>query len=86
MIRERRATQPGWIGNAGCVFRNPAGHSAGRLIEEAGCKGLRFGGVHVSPRHANFMENDGGGTESDVRRLIDCPERAFNAAMNDWPS
>ena len=46
-----------------------SGHA--RLIDEAGCKGLRVGGVYVSTQHANFMENDGGGTEGDVRRLID---------------
>ena len=71
VIRERRASQPGWVGNAGCVFRNPEGHSAGRLIDSADCKGMRVGGLFVSPHHANFMENDGGGSESDVERLVE---------------
>ncbi len=71
LVRERRASQPGWVGNAGCIFKNPPGHAAGRLIDAAGCKGLRVGGVFVSQRHANFVENDGKGTSSDVLRLVD---------------
>lgn len=71
LIRERLDSQPGWVGNAGCVFRNPVGGSAGRMIDEAGCKSLREGGVFVSARHANFIENDGTGTADDVRRLVD---------------
>lgn len=71
VIRERRVSQPGFIGNAGCVFKNPPGDSAGRLIDAAGCKGLQEGGIHVSPIHANFFQNDGEGSEGDVRRLID---------------
>ena len=71
VIRERLDNQPGWVGNAGCVFRNPDGGSAGRMIDEAGCKSLREGGVFVSAQHANFIENDGTGTADDVRRLVD---------------
>jgi UDP-N-acetylmuramate dehydrogenase len=71
LVRERRRSQPGWVGNAGCVFKNPKGDAAGRLIDTAGCKGLRAGGVHVSAVHANFFENDGTGTEGDVLRLVD---------------
>jgi UDP-N-acetylmuramate dehydrogenase len=71
LVRERKASQPGWVGNAGCIFKNPPGHAAGRLIDAAGCKGLRVGGVFVSPRHANFFENDGTGTASDVLLLVD---------------
>jgi UDP-N-acetylmuramate dehydrogenase len=71
LVRERKTSQPGWIGNAGCIFKNPPGHAAGRLIDAAGCKGLRVGGVFVSQTHANFFENDGAGTASDVMRLVD---------------
>ena len=71
LVAERLRTQPGWVGNAGCVFRNPPGDSAGRLIDSAGCKGMRRGGVHVSQRHANFFENDHGGTEADVLALVE---------------
>jgi len=71
VIRERRGSQPGWVGNAGCVFRNPDARSAGWLIDNAGCKEERSGGVFVSPRHANFFENDGTGCAEDVRRLVE---------------
>jgi UDP-N-acetylmuramate dehydrogenase len=63
----------------GSVFRNPGGPSwkrgdgprtAGQLIEAAGLKGTRIGGVEISPRHANYFVNTGGGTAADVRRLI----------------
>jgi UDP-N-acetylmuramate dehydrogenase len=70
LIAERRRSQPGWIGNAGCVFRNPPGASAGRLIDEAGGKRLRVGKISVSPIHANFFLNEGGGTEGEVQRLV----------------
>jgi len=71
LLRERRRSQPGWVGNAGCVFKNPPGDGAGRLIDAAGCKGARVGGIAVSRKHANFFENVGGGTEADVLRLVD---------------
>lgn len=54
----------------GCVFVNPEGCSAGRLIEECGLKGLSSGGAYVSRVHANFILNEGG-TSDDVGRLID---------------
>ena len=55
----------------GSVFRNPAGDSAGRLIEAAGLKGTRIGGAVVSEKHANFIVNDQKGTAADVRRLAE---------------
>jgi UDP-N-acetylmuramate dehydrogenase len=69
-IAERRRCQPGWRGNAGCVFRNPDGASAGRLIDEAGGKQMRVGRISVSRIHANFFLNEGGGTEGEVQRLV----------------
>ncbi len=57
--------------SAGCVFRNPNGHSAGALIDRAGLKGLQVGGARVSERHANFILADTGGTASEVLRLIE---------------
>ena len=53
------------------MFRNPAGDSAGRLIDAAGLKGLRIGGAVVSEKHANFIVNDQKGTAADVRRLAE---------------
>jgi len=66
----RRQTQPLDYPSAGSVFKNPPGHFAGRLIEEAGAKGLSRGGALVSPRHANFIVNTGGATAGDVWGLI----------------
>ncbi len=66
----RRSRQPAGP-SAGSVFRNPAGGYAGRLIEEAGLKGRRVGGAHVSERHANFIVNDAGATAQDILRLIE---------------
>ena len=54
---------------AGSVFRNPLGDSAGRLLDEAGCKGLRVGGAYVCERHANIIAVDGGATASDFIAL-----------------
>ncbi len=67
----RQAHQPLGLPSAGSVFRNPAGESAGRLIDEAGLKGMRIGGAVVSEKHANFVVNDRKGTAADVRRLMD---------------
>ena len=69
--RWRREHQPLGIPSAGSTFRNPAGDSAGRLIEVAGLKGHRIGGASVSEKHANFLVNDGHGTAADVRALVD---------------
>jgi UDP-N-acetylmuramate dehydrogenase len=65
--RERQPVGP----SAGSVFKNPAGDSAGRLIEAAGMKGQRVGGALVSPKHANFILNADGATAADVRALMD---------------
>ena len=60
IVRWRREHQPGGS-NAGSVFANPEGDSAGRLIESAGLKGFRIGSAHVSEKHANFIQADKGG-------------------------
>ena len=70
VVRWRRANQPGGH-NAGSVFTNPPGDSAGRLIDAAGCKGLRIGTAEVSAKHANFIQADDGGSADDVWSLMD---------------
>ena len=60
------ATEP----SAGCIFKNPAGNSAGRLIDMAELKGTQVGGVKVSNKHANFIINTGNATPSDAVELI----------------
>jgi UDP-N-acetylmuramate dehydrogenase len=71
VVRWRRANQPGG-NNAGSVFTNPPGDSAGRLIDSCGLKGFRVGTAWVSERHANFFqaEPDGRGRAADVVALI----------------
>lgn len=56
--------------SAGCVFKNPPGRSAGRLIDECGLKGARVGGAEISPRHANFIVAGDGATAQHVVDLI----------------
>ncbi|HZJ09541.1 MAG TPA: UDP-N-acetylmuramate dehydrogenase, partial [Trueperaceae bacterium] len=58
------------VKSAGCAFQNPAGDSAGRLIDEAGLKGLRVGDAMVAHEHGNFILNLGAATATDVRTLI----------------
>jgi UDP-N-acetylmuramate dehydrogenase len=69
IVRWRREHQPGGA-NAGSVFTNPEGDSAGRLIEEAGAKGLRVGSAEVSTKHANFIQAAPDGSADDVLALM----------------
>lgn len=71
IVRWRREHQPGGQ-NAGSVFVNPddGAESAGRLIDEAGMKGLRHRSAQVSPKHANFIQADPGGSADDILELM----------------
>jgi UDP-N-acetylmuramate dehydrogenase len=68
---QRVRTQPAGERNAGCMFKNPPGDHAGRLIDACGLKGLTVGRAQVSPVHANFFINLGGATCRDVVALMD---------------
>ena len=70
IVRWRRAHQPGGS-NAGSVFTNPVGDSAGRLIDGCGLKGFRIGTAEVSTKHANFIQADPGGSADDVHSVIE---------------
>lgn len=67
--RKRQESQPREP-SAGCIFKNPPGNSAGRLIDESGLKGTRVGDAEVSPVHANFIINRGQATGADVLELV----------------
>ncbi|MCU0454238.1 MAG: UDP-N-acetylmuramate dehydrogenase [Bacteroidetes bacterium] len=75
LIQKRNATQPLELPNLGSMFKNPQGAFAARLIEEAGLKGKKIGGIQVSEKHANFMVNLGNGTAQDVVQLINLVQR-----------
>jgi len=71
-IRRKALTQPLGERSAGCVFRNPPGNVAARLIEQLGLKGMRCGGATVSERHANFIVNASGMARcDDVKYLLE---------------
>jgi UDP-N-acetylmuramate dehydrogenase len=67
---KRRASQPLNQKSAGCIFKNPPGGSAGRMIDELGLKGHSVGDARVSERHANFFVNAGHATAADMLALI----------------
>ncbi len=67
---KRRASQPLGQKSAGCIFKNPPGASAGRMIDELGLKGLSVGDARVSDRHANFFVNAGTACAADMLALI----------------
>ncbi len=88
-LQYRKTTQPLTLPNAGSVFKNPTGDSAGRLIEAAGLKGLRVGDAEVSLKHANFIVNRGAATADQVillvRKVRDRVARKFGVRLKlEW--
>ena len=69
-LKQKKYTQPLGELSAGCVFMNPEGDYAGRLIDAAGCKGMKSGNVEVSSLHANYFINRGGASCSDFLKLM----------------
>jgi UDP-N-acetylmuramate dehydrogenase len=71
MLKARKKSQPAGLASAGCFFKNPDNsESAGKLIDLAGCKGLRVGNAAVSEKHANFIINQGQASAEDILRLM----------------
>ncbi|MFH1079258.1 MAG: UDP-N-acetylmuramate dehydrogenase [Pseudomonadota bacterium] len=71
ILDQRRQKHPLNYPSAGSIFKNPAGHPAGVLIEAAGLKGTAVGGARISEKHGNFIVNTGGATASDILALIE---------------
>jgi UDP-N-acetylmuramate dehydrogenase len=66
---EREASQPLRSKTGGSTFKNPDGHKAWQLVDEAGCRGLQIGGAQVSEKHTNFLLNTGNATSADIEAL-----------------
>jgi UDP-N-acetylmuramate dehydrogenase len=69
-MKEKKSAQPIGERSAGCVYKNPKEMFAGKLIDEAGCKGMKVGDIEVSRKHANFFVNRGGGSAADYMKLM----------------
>jgi len=91
---KRRSSQPLNQKSAGCIFKNPPGASAGRMIDELGLKNVHVGDACVSERHANFFVNAGHATSDDMRSLIaqvrESVRRGFGVELENevilWPA
>lgn len=70
-LEKRKNSQPQGVKSAGCVFKNPAGDSAGRLIDSLNLKNYNIGEIEVSSKHANFFINKSNGTAKDMSALIE---------------
>jgi len=69
IAQAREESQPLRSKTGGSTFKNPAGDKAWRLVDAAGCRGLRMGGAQVSEKHANFLINTGDATSADIEGL-----------------
>jgi len=78
-LKHKKATQPLALASAGCVWKNPAGEVAGRLIEKVGLKGKRLNGAEISAKHANFIVNRGGANAVDIAALMDMARERVQA-------
>ena len=83
-LEYRNSSQELRAPSAGCAFKNPAGQSAGRLIDQAGLKGSRLGDAQVSVRHANFIINVGQATCDDVLALMEHIQRRVAERCGVW--
>lgn len=70
ILDHRTETQPANLPCCGCVFKNPEGNFASKMIDELGLKGTQIGGLRISEKHANFMINTGDATAKDVEAMI----------------
>jgi UDP-N-acetylmuramate dehydrogenase len=84
-LERKKRSQPVTQPSLGCVFKNPKGESAGRLIDQAGLKGRKCGGAMVSEIHANFIVNVGGACAGDylglARRIRDEVRKMFDVVL-----
>jgi UDP-N-acetylmuramate dehydrogenase len=74
-VKRRKAAQPIELPSCGSVFRNPPNKSSWQCIDEAGLRGLQRGGAQISPKHSNFIVNNGGATRADVLFLVETAQK-----------
>jgi UDP-N-acetylmuramate dehydrogenase len=70
-LKQKKSTQPLALASVGCVWKNPQGETATKMIEKVGLKGKRLNGAEISAKHANFIVNRGGAMGADVMALMD---------------
>ena len=78
IISIKKEKQPIGKKTCGCIFKNPPGNFAGKLIEDAGLKGKRIGDAMISKKHANFIENLGNANFKDIKNLIEYVKEEIN--------
>lgn len=81
LTEKRTSKQPLEKASAGSTFKRPPGHFAGKLIEDAGLRGLMHGGAQVSPKHCGFIVNNGGATGEEVLHLIQVVKKTVRDAF-----
>jgi UDP-N-acetylmuramate dehydrogenase len=87
LVEQRESTQPVKSRTGGSTFKNPPGHKAWQLIDEAGCRGLKRGGAQVSQMHCNFLINTGEATAADIEGLgeeVRARVKAKSGIMLEW--
>ncbi|HEX2592821.1 MAG TPA: UDP-N-acetylmuramate dehydrogenase [Rhizomicrobium sp.] len=87
LVEQREASQPVKSRTGGSTFKNPPGHKAWQLIDEAGCRGLTHGAAQVSEKHCNFLINTGDATAADIEALgeeVRARVRAKSGVEMDW--
>ena len=70
-LKQKKSTQPLALASVGCVWKNPPGEAASRMIEKVGLKGKRLNGAEISAKHSNFIVNRGGAMGTDVMALME---------------
>ena len=81
-FRKRKESQPLGQPSAGCIFKNPDGMAAGKLIDMAGCKGWKIGGAMVSEKHANYIVNNGDASAQDIYLLLKKVQKEVKSTSN----
>jgi len=87
LVADREASQPVKTRTGGSTFKNPPGHKAWQLIDEAGCRGLMHGAAQVSQLHCNFLINTGDATAADIEALgeeVRARVRAKSGVELEW--